>query len=78
MLSFGALVFAWWQARKADPPIRPERPAGGGLFGGGSGGGGLFGGGGGGLFDAGRVGRPATRDVIDAEIVDEGGPKDKP
>ena len=46
VVSFGALVFAWWQARKADPPIRPERPAGGGLFGGGSGGGGgLFSGG---------------------------------
>lgn len=65
VVSFGALVFAWWQARKADPPIRPERPAGGSLFGGG---------GGGGLFGAGRRRSGGGEDeVIDAEIVDEGG-----
>jgi hypothetical protein len=65
VVSFGALVFAWWQARKADPPVRPERPAGGGLFGGG---------GGGGLFGGGRRRSAGSDDeIIDAEIVDEGG-----
>ena len=68
LVSFGALVFAWWQARKADPPIRAERPAGGGLFGGG---------GGGGLFGGRRRSTGGDDDIIDAEIVDEGGSKDK-
>ena len=57
IVPFALLGWGWWQARKADPPVRPER---------GAGGGGL-----GGLFGGGRRGGGA--DVIDADVVDESG-----